>query len=121
MLDHDINDSHENTTKFAVFSKAAIDIIGEKDDNFILMFTANNTAGSLAKAISVISHYGFNMKVLRSRSVKENAWQYYFYTEVEGDEQSEEGQKMLEGLKKQCDIIKVIGRYKKEVNLKKED
>ncbi len=121
ILDHDINDTSENTTKFAVFSKAAIDMSAQKDDNFILMFTANDTAGSLAKAISVISHYGFNMKVLRSRSVKENAWQYYFYTEVEGDANSAEGQKMIDALKKQCDIIKVIGQYKKLVNLKKED
>ena len=121
VLDHDINGSSDNTTKFAVFSKADIEISGKKDSNFILMFTANDTAGSLSKAISVISHYGFNMKVLRSRSFKENAWEYYFYTEVEGDECSEEGRKMLDALEKQCDTIKVIGHYKSEISLDEGD
>ena len=50
------------------------------------MFILQNVPGALASAINVISSYGFNMKVIRSRPIKEPAWEYYFYVEAEGDE-----------------------------------
>lgn len=119
ILDHDINESVVNTTKFAVFSNSENDAETDSENIFILMFTVNNVAGSLAKAINVISDYGFNMKALRSRPVKEKAWQYYFYVEAEGNEKSQQGIKMLEQLSKQCEKLKIVGHYSREVSLKR--
>lgn len=114
-----INESRENTTRFAVFSRAAIPEtnIG-RDGKFILMFTVNDEAGALVKALNVIGEYGFNMQVLRSRPVKDKAWQYYFYTEVEGDCSSPEGIEMLEKLRGQCETIKTAGHYSENGVLK---
>ena len=53
------------------------------------MFTVKQVAGALLKAINVISKFGFNMQALRSRPMKEPAWQYYFYVEAEGDDKSQ--------------------------------
>ncbi len=111
VLDHDINESGSNTTKFGVFSRADYISKGSKDGRFIMMFTVNNVAGALAKAINIIGENGFNMLALRSRSVKQKAWQYYFYAELEGDETSENGVKMLGELSQQCETIKIIGHY----------
>lgn len=66
----------------------------------------------------MIAEHGFNMKVLRSRPVKDRAWQYYFYVEAEGDDSSEAGQRMLEDLSAQCEKLKVAGHYTVEINLK---
>ena len=118
LLDHDINESLTNTTKFAVFSRVENRVKDKTDQKFILLFTVNDVAGALAKAISVIAGHGFNMKVLRSRPVKDRAWQYYFYVEAEGDDSSEEGQRMLEDLSAQCEKLKVAGHYTVEINLK---
>ena len=114
-----INESRENTTRFAVFSRAAIPEanIG-KDSKFILMFTVNDEAGALVKALNVIGEYGFNMQVLRSRPVKDKAWQYYFYTEVEGDCSSPGGIEMLDKLRGQCETIKTAGHYSESGVLK---
>ncbi len=117
-LDHDINESAVNTTKFAVFTRVREDNRRGGADSFILMFTANDVAGSLAKAINVISDYGFNMKTLRSRPVKEKAWEYYFYVVVEGDVFCPRGQRMLEALRAQCQKLKVAGHYTAETDLK---
>ena len=114
VLDHDINESAQNTTKFAVFSRKENK---ERGKMFVLMFTVNDAAGTLAKAISVISSHGFNMKALRSRPVKNAAWQYYFYVEAEGDDSSESGQEMLHELSKVCEKLKVVGRYGAEIDL----
>ena len=111
ILEHSINESSSNTTRFAVFADARNDKLAYKDNVFILIFTVNNTAGSLARAIDVIGECGFNMRVLRSRPDKTQAWNYYFYAELEGDSRSEKGQKMFEELKKCCAKLKLVGNY----------
>ena len=111
ILRHDISKSHENTTKFAVFSKKQTPAVKSGKGKFILMFTVDDKAGALVKALNVIGKHGFNMQALRSRPAKEKAWQYYFYTEIEGDETSPEGIKMIEELSGQCDTIKITGHY----------
>ena len=112
VLDHDINESKTNTTRFAVFSQAEQDGAGSRDNQtFLLLFTVLDEAGSLAKALNVIGEYGFNMKALRSRPMRNLPWHYYFYVEAEGDDSSEQGKRMIQALSSQCDRLKVVGRY----------
>ena len=111
VLDHDINESHVNTTRFAVYSRVENRTASKKDNVFLLLFTVNNKAGALAKAVNVIAAYGFNMRVLRSRPVKNKPFQYYFYVEAEGDENSDNGKAMLRALSACCDSLKVAGHY----------
>lgn len=111
VIDHHINSSNTNTTRFAVFARADNKNLKPSESNFILLFTVNNEAGALAKAISIIGRHGFNMKALRSRPIKEANWQYYFYVEAEGDVSGENGAQMLEELSAYCDVVKVVGRY----------
>lgn len=116
VLDHDINESALNSTRFAVLSKAATKSGG--DDRFILMFTVNDVAGALAGAVNVIASHGFNMKSLKSRPVKNKAWQYYFYVEAEGDETSGEGREMLKELSEKCGKLKIAGHFGAAIELK---
>ncbi len=112
ILDHDINEAAENTTRFAIFSRSENTAeLPRGRAHFILLFSVKNVAGALAQAIRVIGDYGFNMKALRSRPMREQAWQYYFYVEAEGDERSENGRKMLETLRAHCGMLKVVGHY----------
>ena len=109
MLEANINKSGENTTRFAVLSK-----VGAKDSTLsstVLMLTVKHEAGSLAKAISIIGQYGYNMTALRSRPMKKHSWQYYFYIEIDGTVDNENGKKMLEELKEVCDQTKVAGTF----------
>lgn len=114
VLDHDINSQKNNTTRFAVFSRVS-NATGAKDGSLhsILLFTVRNEAGSLAKALDVIGSFGFNMRTLRSRPMKELLWEYYFYVETEGNIQSERGQSLLEELGQFCDKLKFAGTYTK--------
>ncbi len=121
VLDHHINSSSSNTTRFAVFSRVQNDEVISKNGSFILLFTVNNEAGALAKAINIIGHHGFNMNALRSRPVKEVSWQYYFYVEAEGNILSESGKQMLSELSACCDKVKVAGCFSKEQILSDEE
>lgn len=112
VIDHDINESRSNSTRFAIFSRTTNKRIAKDGGvHSILLFTVRNEAGALAKAVDVIGRYGFNMRTLRSRPMKELLWEYYFYVEVEGNVQSEAGSSLLESLGEFCDRLKFAGTY----------
>ena len=111
-----INESSANSTRFAVFSRAQ-KMPSAADKKFIMLFTVNNVAGSLGRAISVIGEHGFNLHALKSRPTKDLIWDYYFYVEGEGNIASAEGQRMLEDLKDYCNNLKVIGSFEKDAKV----
>ena len=115
-LDSHINEKSNNTTRFAMFSRAE-KTPTKKDDHFILLFTVKNIAGSLGQAISIIGEHGFNLRALKSRPTKELIWEYYFYAEGEGNIGSKEGRAMLNELRGCCSHIKVLGSFEKEMKL----
>ncbi len=119
VLDKDINESNINTTRFAVLSRARhIKSTNKPDNHSILLFTVRDEASALAKAINVIGNHNFNMRTLRSRSMKKLLWKYYFYVELEGNVNTEDGEKMLSELSEFCDKLKVAGSFYDHIDLK---
>ncbi len=116
IIESHINESNSNTTRFAVFSRTA-KAESPEDNHFIMLFTVNNEAGALGKAVSIIGDNGFNLKALKSRPTKEIIWNYYFYAEGEGNINSEKGKKMLKELSKKCSEVKILGSFEKEISL----
>ncbi len=109
ILEANINKSGENTTRFAVLSKVRAE--SPSLTSSVLMFTVRHEAGSLANAIGIIGKYGYNMTALRSRPLKKHSWQYYFYIEIDGTTDTENGQKMIAELNKVCDRLKIAGTF----------
>lgn len=119
IIDSNINSSHNNTTRFGAFSRCS-NISNQNNkmgEHFIIVFTVKNEAGALAKTLNIIGSYGFNMRSLRSRPMKELIWNYYFYVELEGNINSEDGKDMLKALSIFCDKLKLVGTY--SINTKK--
>jgi len=109
ILEANINKSGENTTRFAVLSKVKAG--SPSLPSSVLMFTVKNEAGSLANAISIIGKYGYNMTALRSRPLKKHSWQYYFYIEIDGSTETDDGRNMIKELSTVCDKLKVAGTF----------
>lgn len=115
IIEGSINESRNNTTRFAAFSRVPNDHTGKKrsmSDHFIMVFTVKNEAGALAKTLDIIGAHGFNMRNLRSRPMKELMWSYYFYVEADGNINTEDGRDMLRELNATCDKLKLAGTYK---------
>ena len=117
ILKEHIQTNHNNSTRFAVFSRSlrkpsAASKMGE---HFILVFTVLNEAGSLAKTLNIIGSHGFNMRNLRSRPMKSLMWNYYFFVELEGNINSQDGKDMLNELKTVCDCLKLVGTYTEHI------
>ena len=109
VIEANINKSGENTTRFAVLSKVRDN--SSALPSTVMMLTVKHEAGSLANAISIIGKYGYSMTALRSRPMKKHSWQYYFYIEIDGTVDNENGEKMLEELSNVCDQLKVAGTF----------
>ena len=115
-LETHINDKSGNTTRFAVFTRVPREQT-PSDKRFIMLFTVNNAAGSLGRAVSVIGEHGFNLIALKSRPTKELIWDYYFYVEGEGNINSEQGQQMLSDLEACCSTVKIIGSFERDITV----
>ena len=112
VLERNINASRSNTTRFAALSRVeSRRHSGRMGEHFILLFTVKNEAGALARAMDVIGKFGFNLRTLRSRPMKDLLWQYYFYVEAEGDVYTDAGEWMMRELGFFCDRLKLVGTY----------
>ena len=116
VLEAQINESRNNTTRFAVLSRTP-SAPSPADNHFIMFFTVRNEAGALGRAISVIGQNGYNLRALKSRPTKDNNWEYYFYVEGEGNIHAPAGQQMLEWLSMACNRVKVVGSFVSEKTL----
>jgi len=117
VLESNINSNYNNTTRFGAFSRClnTENQTGKMGQHFILVFTVKNEAGALAKTLNIIGSHGFNMRNLRSRPMKELIWNYYFYVELDGNINSNEGKEMLRALNIFCDKLKLVGIYTHKV------
>lgn len=105
-----INESDDNTTRFLVLSKKeGIVPNTDESESFIMLLNTDHVSGALVEALLVIRDYGFNMKVVHSRPIKNQIWHYYFYLELEGNYLTPEGQNMIRDLSTHCINLKVLG------------
>jgi chorismate mutase/prephenate dehydratase len=51
------------------------------------------------------------MTALRSRPMKKHSWQYYFYVEIDGITDTDNGKKMIGELSTICDQLKIAGTF----------
>ncbi len=112
-----INESGNNTTRFAIFSKTP-KTSTKADNQFIMLFTVSNEAGALGEAVNLIGKHGFNLRALKSRPTKELIWSYYFYAEGEGNINSDKGKAMIKELKEKCSTVRIAGSFEKEIVLR---
>ena len=109
IIERDINSERSNTTRFAAVSRVRNDKQSfPSGQGCVLMFAE---AGALAEAINIIGSHGFNMRSIHSRPQKDTMWQYYFYAELEGDVNGENGRAMLAELEGRCDRLKLAGTF----------
>ncbi|MEG0692265.1 MAG: chorismate mutase, partial [Oscillospiraceae bacterium] len=104
VLVKDINTSAENTTRFIIISKE----LKSTGNRYNLLFTLEHSAGELANVMQIIGSYGFNMESIKSKSLHNVPWQYYFYVELVGDIKSDNSQKMLATLKENCKELNLL-------------
>ena len=100
----------DSTTRYAIISRVeSTPEEGNGCDAFLIMFTVRDEIGGLAKAINIISAYDFNMRVLRSRPLKDLQWHYYFYAELEGNCSTKNAERLRRALSAACPVVRIAG------------
>lgn len=107
----DIEDNPENYTRFFLVRRTADAVADPAARKISVAFSLENRSGSLAAALHELSAIGTNLTKIESRPVHGKPWQYVFYVDCQISS-SDEGERALEALRRHCEMVKELGRYR---------
>jgi len=111
ILAREIEDNHNNTTRFFVLSKNDSPQTG--NDKTSVVFLLQHRPGTLYEALRVFSDRSINLTKIESRPTRQKPWEYNFYLDFEGHRQDPAISEALERLKDLTLFLKVLGSYPK--------
>jgi chorismate mutase/prephenate dehydratase len=109
VLAHAIEDDPQNRTRFLVLG--AQDAAPSGTDRTSLVATARNRPGAVHELISPFAAHGVSMTRFESRPARTGQWEYYFYIDIEGHQQTPKVAQALEQMKAQAPFVKIFGSY----------
>ena len=111
VLAENIEDNAANVTRFAVIGDRSAPRTGK--DKTAIMFEVDHKVGALADATAVLKRARLNMTWIESFPAPNRQGAYLFFCEVEGHENDAAVKRALEGLKKKCLMLEVLGSYER--------
>lgn len=108
-LDHGIEDSHTNYTRFFVLSYQ--DPPRAQRSKTSLVFAVRHQPGALYDCLGEFSKRRVNLTKLESRPRLGRAWQYNFFLDFDGHCQDPECEAALMGLLRRSSFVKLLGSY----------
>ncbi|MBP6919547.1 MAG: prephenate dehydratase [Candidatus Omnitrophica bacterium] len=104
-----IEDSPHNRTRFFVIGTTDTAPTGR--DKTSLLFSIKDKVGALHEMLMPFKKYKVNLNKIESRPSKKRAWDYYFFVDLEGHQQSPRIHKALRELEHKCKFLKILGSY----------
>ena len=110
ILSNEIQNTANNYTRFIVISKNMEIYPGS--DKISIMFSVNNTPGSLQRLIARFSSLSLNMTKLESRPIPGTDFQYRFYVDVDASVADPDIVNLMSDLENTIDGFAFLGAYK---------
>ena len=104
-----IADKANNITRFLVLSRESARPTGE--DKTSVMFTTVDEPGALVDVLVEFRRAGVNLSHIDKRPSGRENWDYTFFIDAEGHREDERVIKAIEGARKHCVDLKVLGSY----------
>ncbi|WP_457640141.1 prephenate dehydratase [Persephonella sp.] len=104
-------DKPANFTRFLVIGKEIPPPSGKDKTTFV--FSLKNEVGALYKTLEPLYKHGINMTKIESRPSKREAWDYIFFTDIEGHISEPKVKEALDELEKKSPFFKILGSYPK--------
>ena len=115
VIEHNIQDKADNTTRFFVLGKKASGPVGNGKDltSFLISLgdEAASHSGALLKMLMPLAERGINLSKIESRPSKKRPWDYYFFIDVTGHYEDANMKEALSELKRFCPMVKWLGSY----------
>ncbi|MBI4229101.1 MAG: prephenate dehydratase [Deltaproteobacteria bacterium] len=110
VVEKNIEDSVQNTTRFWVIGQASCPPTG--DDKTSIVFSLKDEPGALQNSLFLpFAEARINLTKIESRPSKERPWEYIFFVDFLGHSNDKKIQKLLSRVKKRCINLKVLGSY----------
>ncbi len=104
-----IGDSPELRFRYGIASARPASRSGT--DTTCLLFSVDDSPGSLFDVLRHFAERGINLKKLQSRPVRGESWDYIFYVEVSGHVTDRPVVTALEAVKRSTKYLKVLGSF----------
>jgi prephenate dehydratase len=110
VLEQDIEDRVENTTRFVLVAKQRAEPTGN-DKTSLVCFIEKDRPGSLLAILHEFSDRQINLTKLESRPTKERLGEYCFFIDMEGHADEPPVRYAIESLRTKILELKVLGSY----------
>jgi len=115
VVEANIQDKSDNTTRFFVIGKHASGSAGSGRDMTSFLISLGDDAashpGALLKMLLPMAKRGINLSKVESRPSKKRPWDYYFFIDVTGHYQDAAMQDAVRQLRRFCPMVKWLGSY----------
>ena len=107
----EIEDRPDNTTRFLVIGRKLFGASGK--DKTSLLITGGNTQspGALHKLLEPFARKSISLTRIESRPSQKKKWDYVFFIDVEGHVEQQPLKSVLEELKKNSSLFRILGSY----------
>jgi len=111
ILERKIDKHKHNKTRFLIIGKEPAP--KGKNNKTTFIFSVKNEVGALYKTLEILYKYNVNMTKIESRPSKREAWDYIFFTDIEGHIEDSNVKSALKELEKKSPFFKILGSYPK--------
>jgi len=109
ILESNIEDQKDNTTKFWVLGKEATQSSGE--DKTAIVLSMKNSSGALLDILASFSQRDINMTRIISRPSTDKTWDYQFFIDVMGHQEDENLSQALKEVESKAAFFKLLGSF----------
>ncbi|MFX0096943.1 MAG: prephenate dehydratase [Candidatus Hodarchaeota archaeon] len=106
-----IGDIDHNYTRFFILSETDSSPTGK--DKTSIIFSIENTPGSLLNAIREFAVRKINLTKIESSPTKRRPWEYNFYLDFDGHKSDKKCQTAIRNLEERSIFVKILGSYPK--------
>ncbi|KXS16809.1 PDT-domain-containing protein [Gonapodya prolifera JEL478] len=100
--------SHPSSTPLSTTTSASTN----PSKTLILFTVPHALPGALARALNALASRGLNLSMITSRPSGVRKWHYWFFVDVEADENDDRVKEALREMEGECEVVRVLGSYK---------
>ncbi len=104
-----VQNAEQNVTRFLILAKSPGARTGR--DKTSIIATTENVPGALFSLMEPFAVNGINMTKIESRPMKDEAWAYVFFIDLEGHLEDEKMERTLDEVRQRSRWMKVLGSY----------
>jgi chorismate mutase/prephenate dehydratase len=111
----EIEDRHDNTTRFLVIGRKSFPGSGEDKTTLLVSAAHTDAPGALFRLLEPFARHGISMTRIESRPSRRRKWDYVFFIDLEGHASDEPIATALAQLKDKTSLCRVLGSYPRAI------